>query len=266
MNTMAIIAAVLVLGGLGVLFGAVLTFADKKFRVEVDPRIAEVSECLGGANCGACGFAGCAALAEAIVKGEAKPNACAPAGPDGAAKIAKIMGLEVEQGKPVVARVICQGQTGVANDRYTYDGLPSCRAASSLAGGPKMCPYACIGLGDCEKVCAFDAISIQNGLVNINEDKCQACGMCAETCPRGVIQLLPRDQNVLVRCRNSDTGRTAREACMKACIGCKRCEKECQYGAIHVENGFAKIDPEKCTRCGACAKTCPCGCITMPEA
>ena len=135
-----------------------------------------------------------------------------------------------------------------------------------MAGGPKMCTFACLGLGDCVKVCAFDAITIKDALVQINENKCTACGMCAQTCPRGVIQLLPRDQSVIVRCRNSDTGRMAREACVKACIGCKRCEKECQYDAIHVENGFARIDPDKCTRCGACAKVCPCGCITMPEA
>lgn len=265
MDIGAVIAAVLVLGGLGCAFGFLLTFADKKFHVETDERIEKVSECLGGANCGACGYAGCSALAEAIVAGKARPNACAPAGPAGAAKIAEIMGIEAEAAKPVVAKVICQGEHGVARDRYDYDGLPSCRAASSMAGGPKMCPYACIGLGDCVKVCAFGAISVVDGLVRIDENKCQACGMCAETCPRGVIQLLPRDQNVLVRCRNSDTGRIAREACMKACIGCKRCEKECQYDAIHVENGFARIDPEKCTRCGSCAKNCPCGCITMPE-
>lgn len=265
-NILPIVAAVLALGGLGALFGVLLTVADKKFYVPVDERIEQVQGCLGGANCGACGFAGCSALAEAIVKGEAKPNSCPPAGAEGAAKIAAIMGLEAEASKPVVAKVICQGATGVAKDRYIYDGLRSCRAASNMAGGPKMCPYACLGLGDCEKQCAFDAISISEGLVRIDENKCAACGMCVETCPRGVIQLLPREQNVLVRCRNSDMGRIAREACVKACIGCKRCEKECQYDAIHVENGFAHIDPDKCTRCGACAKVCPCGCITMPEA
>lgn len=266
MNMFAILAAVLALGGLGALFGVLLTVADKKFYVPVDERIEKVQGCLGGANCGACGYAGCAALADAIVAGKAKPNACPPAGAEGAAKIAEIMGLEAGDDKPMVARVLCQGASGIAKDRYIYDGLPSCRAASTMAGGPKMCTFACLGLGDCQKVCAFDAISIKDALVQINENKCTACGMCAQTCPRGVIQLLPRDQSVIVRCRNSDTGRMAREACVKACIGCKRCEKECQYDAIHVENGFARIDPDKCTRCGACAKVCPCGCITMPEA
>ena len=93
--------------------------------------------------------------------------------------------------------------------------------------------------------------------------KCTACGNCVNACPRHVIQLKPKDASVLVRCQNADTGRVAREACMKACIGCKRCEKECKYDAIHVENGFARIDTEKCTRCGACAAVCPCKCITI---
>lgn len=265
-NIMAILAAVLALGGLGAVFGVLLTVADRKFFVPVDERIEQVQECLGGANCGACGYAGCSALAEAIVAGNAKPGACPASGAEGVARIASIMGVEAAVGTPVVARVLCQGAHGVAKDRYIYDGLPSCRAASSMAGGPKMCAYACIGLGDCTKVCAFEAISIRDGLVCIDENKCTACGMCVNTCPRGVIELLPKNQSVIVRCRNSDTGRAAREACVKACIGCKRCEKECRYGAIHVENGFARIDPEKCTRCGACTKVCPCGCITMPEA
>ncbi len=265
-NVIAILAAVLALGGLGALFGVILTVADKKFAVEVDERVALVGECLGGANCGACGYAGCAALAEAIVQGAAKPNACPAAGPENTAKIAQIMGVETDVGGAMVARVICQGAHGVARDRYIYDGLPSCRAASSMAGGPKMCAYACIGLGDCEKVCAFDAISIKDGLVVIDENRCTACGMCAQTCPRGVISLLPKEQSVIVRCRNSDLGRMARDACVKACIGCRRCEKQCAYGAIHVENGYARIDQEKCTRCGECAKVCPSGCITIPEA
>ena len=52
--------------------------------------------------------------------------------------------------------------------------------------------------------------------------------------------------------------------CMKACIGCKLCERQCENDAIHVTNGFAVIDPDKCTRCGKCAAKCPAGCISMP--
>ena len=226
MDWIPVVLALGVLGVVGLIFGILLEVADKKLAVEVDPRISKVGEALGGANCGACGYAGCAALAEAIVSGEAKPNAC-PA----------------------------------AKERYKYDGYTSCATAASMAGGPKECAYACIGLGDCMRVCSFGAISMNNGIASIDPNVCVACGNCEKACPRSAIRIIPAETKVLVLCRNKDIGRVARAACMKACIGCGRCVKECKYGAIAVEDGYARIDPEKCTRCGACAKVCPCGCI-----
>ncbi len=255
------IIAGLLLGALGLIFGAVLSFAGKKFHVEVDERVAQVRECLGGANCGSCGYAGCDAFAQAVVDGKAKPDGCPPAGEAGAEKIAGIMGVTVETGERMVARVLCHGIDGVVKDRYLYDGYQSCAVAAGIAGGPKQCRFACIGLGDCADHCAFNAISMVDGVAVIDETKCQACGMCVKNCPRNAIRMMPVSQSVYVRCRNSDVARVARAVCMDACIGCGRCKKECQYDAITVENGFAHIDPEKCTRCGACAKVCPCSCI-----
>ena len=107
------------------------------------------------------------------------------------------------------------------------------------------------------------AISMQDGIAHIDPNKCTSCGACVKACPRSVIRLLPVSQSVIVRCRNSDVARMARSVCMDACIGCGRCKKECQYDAIVVENGFARIIPEKCTRCGDCAAVCPCKCITV---
>ena len=260
---MTILYAGILLGALGLIFGAVLTFANKKFHVEVDERVAQVRECLGGANCGACGYPGCDGFAAAVVAGEAPVNGCAPAGEKGAKAIGKIMGQEAEVGERLVCRVLCQGETGIAKERYQYDGYQSCATAAGLAGGPKDCRFACLGLGDCMDKCAFGAITMENGIAHVDPDKCTACGACVKACPRGVLKLLPASANVIVRCRNSDTARTARAVCMDACIGCGRCKKECQYDAITVENGFARIDPAKCTRCGSCAAVCPCKCITI---
>ena len=261
---MPILYAGLVLGALGLIFGLVLTFASKAFHVEVDDRVARVRACCSGANCGACGYPGCDGFAAAVVAGEAPVNGCKPAGAEGAKQIAAIMGKEASADEErLVARVLCQGMKGVAKERYTYDGYKSCATAAGIAGGPKDCRFACIGMGDCEDHCAFGAITMKDGIACIDPDKCTACGACVAACPRGVIKLLPASQSVIVRCRNSDVARVARSVCMDACIACGRCKKECQYDAIVIENGFARIDPEKCTRCGACAKVCPCKCITV---
>ena len=254
----------LVLGGLGLIFGLILSYADKKFHVDVDERVEKVRACLGGANCGACGFAGCDAFAQAVVDGTAKPNGCAPAGAGGAQKIAAIMGVDAGASEKKVARVLCQGIKGIAKERYVYDGYKSCMTAAGIAGGPKDCRFACIGLGDCMDHCAFDAITMKDGIAHIDENLCTGCGQCASVCPRSAIRLLPASQQVRVLCRNSDTARVAREVCANACIGCGRCKRECQYDAIIVENGYARINPDKCQGCGACAKVCPCHCILAP--
>ena len=260
---MTILYAGLLLGMLGLVFGGVLTFAAKKFHVDVDERVGKIRECLGGANCGACGYAGCDAFAQAVVEGKAPVNGCAPAGEKGVKKISQIMGQDAPGLERKVARVLCSGEYGISLNRYTYDGYKSCAAAASLAGGPKACRFSCIGLGDCMDKCAFGAITMANGLARIDAEKCTGCGACEKVCPHQVIQLMDVGQSVIVRCRNVDTARAARAACMQACIGCGRCTKECQYDAIKVENGYAHIDPAKCTRCGACAQVCPCKCITI---
>ena len=257
-----VIYAGAVLGILGVVFGLVLSYAGKKFHVDVDERVEKVRACLGGANCGACGFAGCDAFAAAVVKGEAKPGGCAPAGEKGAKAIAAIMGVEADVGERMVARVLCNGIQGIAQERYVYDGYKSCAVAAGIAGGPKMCRFACLGLGDCMDHCSFNAISIKDGVAVIDESLCKGCGTCVANCPRGAIKLMPVSQTTIVKCRNSDVARLARSVCMDACIGCGRCKKECKYDAIAIENGYAHIDPAKCVRCGECAKVCPCNCIT----
>ncbi len=260
---MTIVYSFGVMAALGLIFGALLSFAGKVFFVEVDERVANVRAALPGANCGACGFVGCDSFAEAVVAGKAPVNGCVPGGATSANALGAIMGKRVEAKAQMAARVLCQGTTGIAKDRFIYDGLKSCRAAVNMAGGPKTCRFACVGLGDCEANCRFGAITMQDGIAHIDAEKCVGCGTCAATCPRKVIQLLPPKADVIVRCRNSDVAREARAVCMKACIGCGRCVKECECDAIHVEDGFARIDAEKCTRCGKCALVCPCKCITV---
>ncbi len=256
-----IIYAIAALGGLGILFGLVLGLADKKFSVQVDERVQAVRAAVAGANCGACGYAGCDAYAEAVVKGEASASACTPGGAKTVEAINAIMSLDAESLEPMVARVRCQGTCERVTPRYDYSGLPSCRAASGIAGGPSACEYGCIGLGDCVAQCAFGAIQMIDGIAVIDDDVCTGCTMCVAACPRSIIKMLPKDQTVVVMCRNEAIGRVARLQCKTACVGCKRCEKACPSDSIHVVNGLAVIDETTCTRCGACIPVCPMKCI-----
>ncbi len=261
MNFLPVLYALGVLSVLGLVFGLVLSFASKKFAVKVDERVENVRAVLAGANCGACGYAGCDAFAEAVVKGEAKPNGCTAGGVKTAKQIGEILGVAVEAAEDRVARVRCNGTCDNAFQRYDYAGLDSCRAAAGIAGGPKQCEFACVGLGDCMKRCAFGAITLENGIAHINDDVCTGCGVCKETCPRGIINLLPRHKTIVVACRNKAVGKIARLQCKTACVGCGRCAKFCPSDAIHVLDGVAEIDDAKCTRCGACVEGCPMHCI-----
>lgn len=261
MDFIQILYAILILGGIGLVFGLILGLAGKKFAVVQDERVGKVRELLGGANCGGCGYAGCDAYAEAVVKGEASVNACAPGGAKTAKAIAAVMGVEAGNLEPMVARVRCSGNCDNMIVRYDYSGYGSCRAAASIAGGPKACHFACIGLGDCLSRCKFGAISIANGVAKVDPNVCTGCGTCEETCPRDIIHVLPRHQTILVACRNKATGRVARLQCKTACIACGRCAKECPSNAISMVEGVAKIDENICTRCGACVPVCPMHCI-----
>ena len=253
--------AVAMLSGLGILFGLGLAVASRAFAVEADPRVDEVTEVLPGANCGACGHAGCVAYAEAVVLKGASPSECIPGGAATAAVVAGIMGVSAEAKTPRIAVVHCAGSE-VAS-RFEYEGVEDCFAAGLLQGGPKACVFGCLGLGSCVEACPFDAIRMEGGLPRINPDKCVACGKCVSACPRGIIALHPRTAPVQVLCRSTEKGGAVRKICSVGCIGCKKCEKVCPSDAIHVADFLAAVDDEKCTRCGKCVAECPTGSLVM---
>ena len=258
MDFTTIIWAVVVLGALAIVFGLILAVAAKVFEVEVDPRLPEIQACLAGANCGGCGYPGCAGCAEAILAGKAPVTACAPAGAEGAAKIAAIMGMEAPSGEKMVAHVLCNGGTNAVKN-FEYRGVHDCLAATKVCGGDALaCKYGCLGFGSCVSACQFGAMSIgPNGAAVVDPDKCTDCMACAKACPRHLITEVPVSKKVHVACANQDKGKAAMSVCTHSCIGCGLCQKECKKDAIHVVNGVAVIDYDKCVGCKLCTKVCP---------
>jgi Na+-translocating ferredoxin:NAD+ oxidoreductase RNF subunit RnfB len=253
-----ILFAVATLGGIGAVLGLLLGAAAHFFAVESDPRVEAVREALPGANCGACGYAGCNKFAEAVVDGGAPVNGCIPGGSMAAEAIAAIMGQEAVSVKPMVAEVFCRGDRRRARDLFAYDGVQDCAQAQQYHGGFKACSYGCLGLGNCVRACPFEAISMgPEGLPRVDGEKCTGCGLCQEACPRGIIRLVPKgDHGHLVWCSSQERGKKVSEACEVGCTGCKACIRACPREAITMEGNLAVIDLEKCDDCGLCVEKC----------
>ena len=250
--------AVVVLGIMGAIFGAVLGYAAKIFHVDVDPKQAAVRECLAGANCGGCGFPGCDGYAAAVAAGQAPTNKCVAGGAEAAAKVAAVMGVDAGEAVRMVAFVPCSGADGVAARRFTYSGPQNCQSAMVFGGRDnKECRFACLGLGNCMRVCKFGAMHVENGVAKVDREKCVGCGACAEECPKKIIRLIPYAQTVMPACSSQEKGAVVMKQCDAGCIGCMKCQRECPSGAITVTNNLASIDTSKCTQCGHCAEICP---------
>ena len=130
---MEILTAVLCVGGIGIVFGILLAVASKFFAVEKDPRLDEITEALPGANCGGCGYAGCANMAAAILEGSAPVSGCPVGGETVSAKIAEIMGVGVTETERTTAVVLCSGNCG--EDRFNYEGITDCLPAAQRTAG-----------------------------------------------------------------------------------------------------------------------------------
>ncbi len=293
MSVMTILIPILALGLLGAAFALLLALSSKRFAVHIDPKIESVLGALPGSNCGACGFAGCLGLAEAIAAGKAEADGCVAGGNATAQKVAAVLGVSLEPQTELVAFVACRAGRSTAVMNYQYQGVDNCQAANLLFGGDKACSYGCLGLGSCVRACPFDAIHVNGeGLAIVDREKCRSCKKCVAACPRALISMVPKSQDILVACKNQDRGNKAKQVCPIACTACKICQKNCQYDAIHVElaakpaaaaaapaNGtpaaapapaaasaapaapgvlnLAVIDFEKCTQCGTCVEKCP---------
>ena len=246
------------LGGMGLLFAGGLGYASRVFAIESDPRVPQVRDVLPGANCGGCGYPGCDAFAAAVVEGEAPVDGCPVGGATCAANVGSILGVDAAISERMIARVICNGTCNNAKEKYKYEGIQDCRAAAAVSGGSKQCSYGCLGLGTCERVCPFDAIHVnEEGIAEVDAEKCTACGKCIDACPKVVIKLVPESKEVRVLCNSIDKGKEVKGNCTVGCIGCKICVKACPFDAMEFKDNLAYINYDKCTNCMICAEKCP---------
>ena len=231
------------LGGLGLILGAGLAFASKRFSVEMNPMVEAVLEILPGANCGGCGYAGCAAYAETVVNKGVSTTLCAPGGADVVQKISQLLGLEVKTTVRKVAYLHCAGSKDKAKDKYIYDGIRDCQMAELLGGGPKACDYGCIGFGSCVEVCQFDALHMgENGLPIVDREKCTACGACVRICPKNLFDLLPDITIIYLACSSYNKGKVVKDVCSVGCIGCGICAKVTESDAIEMKDNLPSIN------------------------
>lgn len=251
-----VIYSVLLLGGLALFFAGLISFLAKKLHVDQDPRIDAVRGLLSGANCGACGEAGCDAFAKSLVEGKNGLSACPSTSAENKEKIGEILGISAD-GEETEVRVICCGGNN-CKDKYSYQGYGDCKSMELLAEGRKLCPVGCMGMGSCVDACHYDAIEVNDeGFAEVNQENCIGCGACIDACPKDLIQRVPKKAKILISCSNHGKGKEVKSICATGCIGCTLCVKACKYDAIKMENNLPVIDYNKCVGCLECVAKCP---------
>ena len=256
-----VVTAVAALGGLTLALATLLVLANQKLRVEEDPRIDQVEDMLPHTNCGACGFPGCRTFAEALVQREALPGKCTVSPDAERSRIAAFLGVDVGAEEKRVARLACAGGTNVTRRHARYDGPMSCRTAAQVAGGGKGCFWGCLGHGDCEDVCDFDAIRMDaHSLPVVDEAACTACGDCVDVCPKDLFSLHPVSHRLWVACKSLEAGDEILEDCEVACTACGRCAMDAP-GLVTMQDNLAVVDYGRKHATDVPIQRCPTGAI-----
>lgn len=260
-----IITTVLVALAVAFVLGFLLGLFKKIFAVKTDPIVEKCRECLPGANCGGCGFAGCDGYAAAVAQGTAPANACTAGGASVAEALGKVLGVEVSAEKKV-AFLACNGTKECAKSKGIYDGVQTCAAAQLSANGTKLCSFGCIGLSDCVRACKFDALSMgENGLPVVDYSKCTGCGACSKACPKKLFHIVNAEtKGSIARCSShAENKPQIRKDCSSGCFKCGLCAKKCPEQCIDISSGIPQIDYAKCTSCKECISACPDKVLTL---
>jgi electron transport complex protein RnfB len=255
------VPAIAVLVVTGFALGLVIGLVVKLFGAEADPKLEAVEGLLPGANCGGCGYAGCADFARALMDGGADPAACPSNAPEALKQICAILGIAAGERAAKVAVVRCGGSRDVAKEAAGYNGITDCKAAVQVAGGTKLCRYGCLGLATCARACPFGAIEMTaGGIAVVHPRLCTGCGKCVASCPRGLIALVPAATPVHVYCNSPEKGAAKRAACSVSCIGCRKCVKAAGDGQMAMEGFLARVNADDPPGPDVC-EVCPTGCL-----
>lgn len=260
------IITILILTGIGVGCGVIIYVVGRLLPKEDETlqKTGILAEILPGMNCGACGQPGCFAYAQQVARDSEfilkTPCMTLLQDKDAIKELEKVLGITLDvSGMAKMAVVHCAGRS----DRiYDYEGIQSCKAAAQIGGGYKVCPYGCLGLGDCAEVCPEGAITIdeETNVAMVDPEKCIGCGLCVDMCPHGLIELIPRDMPHYLGCSYQNKKKIpGREWCEKGCIHCRKCVRVCETDAVTWDDGknLPKLDMEKCTAAPESIEACP---------
>lgn len=257
---------IVVLAIIGLVCGLVILLVYLKLPQKVIgiEKTEEISSILPGGNCGACGYPGCFAYAEALTHDPELmlKSPCSQVMQDEVSleKLSKAIRYNIDAAAMCKKAIVhCAGNSETICD---YSGNQTCKAASQLVRGYKKCPFACLGLGDCVRICPLDAIAIKPGknTAVVTPHKCSGCGLCVTECPQKIISLEPCTAKIGFLCDYKPIKVIpGRERCEKGCIHCQKCVKACEYGAIewNKEKAIPVFDQDKCTLCLKCVEACP---------
>jgi Na+-translocating ferredoxin:NAD+ oxidoreductase RNF subunit RnfB len=249
------------IAGLTLVLATLLAVANHWLYVPQDPRVDDVEAMLPHTNCGACGYPGCRSFAEGLVTGEVLPGTCTVSTPADHERIARYLGVEVGAEEKRIARLACAGGTNVSRNHARYEGVSTCAAATLVAGGGKGCFWGCLGYGDCEEACTFDAIQMnQHCLPVVDEQRCTACGDCVRSCPKDLFSLQPQSHRLWVACRSLEAGDEILEDCQVACTACERCAMDAP-DLIHMNQNLPVVDYSHGPATAAATQSCPTGAI-----